>query len=260
MYRIIDTHAHYDDPAFDDDRDKLISELLSDKVCCIVNQGTDLRTSVQSTEMSSKYKGFYAAVGLHPEQVSEEGLAELEDILALARNEKVVAIGEIGLDYYYETPRELQKKAFEMQLQAAKDLSLPVNIHDREAHGDMLEILKVYRPQGILHCFSGSVEMAGEVVRQGMYIGVGGVITFKNAKKAVSVIKEIPLDRIVLETDCPYLSPEPFRGKRNHSGNIEYTAKKIAEIKGISLEEVIRVTCENALKVYDRIDRSLINE
>ena len=195
----------------------------------------------------------YCAVGIHPECITENSLDELDKIKKLANHPKVVAIGEIGLDYYWDIPKEPQKLIFEKQLELANELDMPVNIHDREAHGDTLELLKKYKPKGILHCFSGSVETAREIVRLGMYIGMGGVITFKNSRKAVEVISDIPVERLVLETDCPYLSPVPFRGKRNHSGMIQYTAEKIAEIKDISVEEVLKITCGNAKKVYNII-------
>ena len=204
-------------------------------------------------EMAEKYEGIYAAVGIHPELVSENSISELDEIRRLASHPKAVAIGEIGLDYYYDIPKELQNKVFSAQLELASELSMPVNIHDREAHGDTMTFLRKYRPKGILHCFSGSAEMAAEVVKLGMYISIGGVVTFKNARKSVEVVQDIPLERIVLETDCPYLSPVPFRGKRNHSGMIIYTAEKIAEIKNISVEEVLKATCENAKKVYNII-------
>ena len=251
MNLIFDTHAHYDDKQFDEDRDELLNELFNNKgVCAIVNQGTDVETSRFSVELAHKYENVYAAVGLHPEYLDNNSVGELEKLLPLYDDEKVVAVGEIGLDYYYDVPRELQREVFEKQLKLSLRLSLPVNIHDREAHGDTLNILKKYKPRGILHCFSGSAEMAAEIVKLGMYIGIGGVITFKNAKKAVSVIESVPLERIVLETDCPYLSPVPYRGKRNDSSYIIYTAQKIAEIKNTDAESVLEITRQNAVEVY----------
>ncbi len=195
----------------------------------------------------------YCAVGIHPECITENSLDELDEIKKLSKHKKVVAIGEIGLDYYWDIPKEPQKLIFEKQLELANELDMPVNIHDREAHGDTLELLKKYKPKGILHCFSGSVETAREIIKLGMYIGMGGVITFKNSRKAVEVISDIPIEKLVLETDCPYLSPIPFRGKRNHSGMIQYTAEKIAEIKNIPVEYVLKITLENAKKVYNII-------
>ncbi len=250
MGDIFDTHAHYDDAAFDEDRDELLHRLFSQDVCGIVNQGTNAETSRFSVELAHRYDGMYAAVGLHPECVTENSVSELKEIRTLYDNKKVVAVGEIGLDYYYDVPKEWQKYTFEAQLQLANELSLPVVVHDREAHKDVLDFLKQYRPKGIVHCFSGSREMALEIVNLGMYIGMGGVVTFKNSRKAVEVISEIPLTSLVLETDCPYLSPVPYRGKRNHSGMIAYVAERIAEIKGITGDEVLSVTKENAKKVY----------
>lgn len=250
MKMIFDTHAHYDDKAFDNDRDELLSRLFSENVAYIVNQGTNLALSKYSIALSEQYENMYCAVGIHPECITDSSIADLDEIKKLARHQKVVAIGEIGLDYYWDIPKEPQKMIFEKQLIMANELDMPVNIHDREAHGDTLALVRKYKPKGILHCFSGSVEMAREIVKLGMYIGMGGVVTFKNSRKAVEVISDIPLERLVLETDCPYLSPMPFRGKRNDSGMIQYTAEKIAEIKQISVEEVLKTTFDNAGKIY----------
>ena len=251
MGDIFDTHSHYNDSAFDSDREELLGSLFAGGLCAAVNQGTDVPSSEWGIEYSKKYKGMYAAVGLHPECLSENSFEDLNVIKKLAGFPKVVAIGEIGLDYYYDIPRELQKDIFIRQLELADELSLPVNIHDRDAHGDTLEILRKYKPKGILHCFSGSTEMALEVVKLGMYIGFGGVITFKNARKTVEAARAVPLENIVLETDCPYLSPVPNRGKRNDSSNIIYTAQTIAEIKGLSTEEILKATKSNAERVYN---------
>ena len=251
MGDIFDTHSHYNDSAFDSDREELLGSLFAGGLCAAVNHGTDVPSSEWGIEYSKKYKGMYAAVGLHPECLSENSFEDLKVIKKLAGFPKVVAIGEIGLDYYYDIPRELQKDIFIRQLELADELSLPVNIHDRDAHGDTLEILRKYKPKGILHCFSGSTEMALEVVKLGMYIGFGGVITFKNARKTVEAARAVPLENIVLETDCPYLSPVPNRGKRNDSSNIIYTAQTIAEIKGLSTEEILKATKSNAERVYN---------
>lgn len=251
MNRIFDTHTHYDDKAFDNDRDVVISGLFENDVCCAVNQGTDIASSEFGIKLAEKYDGIYAAVGLHPECLNEDSIKQIDTVKQLAIHKKVKAIGEIGLDYYYDVPKPLQKTVFEAQLILAGELSMPVNIHDREAHGDVLEMLKKHRPKGIVHCFSGSAEMAVEVVRLGMYIGMGGVVTFKNARKAVEVIENIPMGSLVLETDCPYLAPVPFRGKRNDSSMIKYVAQRIAEIKNISADEVLKITRENAQKIYD---------
>lgn len=250
MDLIFDTHAHYDDKAFDEDREDVIDMLFKNGVCGVVNQGTDIKTSEFGINLAQRYDKFYTAVGLHPECLDENSINDLDKIKELAKNEKVVAIGEIGLDYYYDIPKDLQKTIFAKQLELAKELDMPVNIHDREAHGDTLEMLKQYKPKGIVHCFSGSVEMAREIIKLGMYIGIGGVVTFKNARKTVEVIEEIPLERLVLETDCPYLSPVPFRGKRNDSSMIKYTALRIAEIRNTTAEEILTITRKNAADVY----------
>lgn len=251
MGNIFDTHAHYDDSAFDEDREQLLDKLFAADICGIVNQGTTVETSQFSLQLAEKYNNMYAAVGIHPECADENSISELETIRQLASHPKAVAIGEIGLDYYYDVPKDIQQELFIRQLELANELTLPVTIHDREAHGDILEILKKYKPKGIVHCFSGSAEMAKEIIKLGMYIGMGGVVTFKNARKAVEVIKAIPLERLVLETDCPYLAPVPFRGKRNDSGMILYVAQCISEIKGITTEEVLLTTKDNAEKVYN---------
>ncbi len=253
MGMIFDTHAHYDDKAFDEDREELLKKLFADKVCGIVNQATDIDSANYSIALADKFSGMYAAVGIHPECADENSIKKLDIIEKLAAHSKAVAIGEIGLDYYYDIPRKIQQDLFASQLELANKLSMPVNIHDREAHGDMLEFLKKYKPCGILHCFSGSLEMAKEIVKLGMYIGIGGVVTFKNARKTVEVVKNIPLKHIVLETDCPYLSPVPFRGKRNHSGMIQYTAECISEIIDVPVNEVLEITKFNAEKVYNII-------
>ncbi len=251
MNNIFDTHAHYDDEAFNDDRDALLERLFSEGVCGIVNQGTTTETSKFSVRLAEKYPGIYAAVGIHPECADENSMSELSVIRELCKNKKVVAVGEIGLDYYYDVPKDIQKEIFAAQLELANELSLPVTIHDREAHGDILDFIKKYRPKGIVHCFSGSREMAKEVIKLGMYIGMGGVVTFKNSRKAVEVIEEIPMESLVLETDCPYLAPVPYRGKRNDSGLISHTAQRIAEIKGLSAQEVLDITAANAARVYN---------
>lgn len=250
MGNIFDTHAHYDDRAFDEDRYELIDKLFEGEVCGIVNQGTTVETSKFSLELAHKYDNMYAAAGIHPECADENSMEQLNVIRELCRDPKVVAVGEIGLDYYYDVPKELQRRVFEAQIRLAEELSLPVVIHDREAHGDVLDYIKKYRPKGIVHCFSGSREMAMEVVRLGMYIGMGGVITFKNARKSVEVIEAVPIESLVLETDCPYLAPVPYRGKRNDSSMIRFCAERIAEIKGMDTEELLRITAQNARRVY----------
>lgn len=251
MQNIFDTHAHYDDSQFNDDRISLFESLSEKGVCNIVNQATDLKTAQISIDFAEKYDYVYAAVGIHPENL--DGLPDnyISVLRELSKHKKVVAIGEIGLDYYYDIPKDKQLRVFEEQLVLANELSMPVCVHDREAHCDTLSLLQKYKPKGVVHCFSGSREMARDVVKLGMYIGVGGVITFKNARKAIEVVEEIPLERIVLETDAPYLAPVPFRGKRNDSSMIIYSAHKIAEIKNTSTEIILKVTCENAKRLYN---------
>lgn len=251
MGKIFDTHAHYDDSAFDIDRNELLANLPSMDVCTIVNQATDIKTAEISIALAEQYDYVYAAVGVHPECL--EGLEEdyIQKLRDLAQHKKVVAIGEIGLDYYYDIPKELQKRVFEEQLLLAEELNMPVCVHDREAHGDTMDVLCKYNPKGVVHCFSGSAEMAKEVLSLGMYIGMGGVVTFKNARKAVEVMQQVPLDRFVLETDAPYLAPVPFRGKRCDSSYIKYTAQKIAEIRDLSLNEVLELAEQNAKRLYE---------
>ncbi len=246
---IFDTHSHYTDRQFDD-IDSLLPRLnREEQVSEIITCGTDIKSSVDSINLSKKYPFVYAAVGFHPEELTSIDV----DIPALKAliNERVVAIGEIGLDYYWNKEnKEKQKDGFIKQILLAKELSLPVIVHDREAHGDTLEILKEYKPKGVLHCFSGSTEMAKEILKLGMYIGVGGVVTFKNAKNLPEVIENTPLDKILLETDAPYLAPVPFRSKRNDSSLIPYIAEKIGEIKGKSKEEILKITRENAKNLF----------
>ena len=245
---IFDSHAHYDDEAFNEDREEVILGLKDKGVIGVLNCGASLEGARMSVGLSNKYDFIYSAVGIHPEHadiVNEEIIEELRD---LAKNSKVRAIGEIGLDYYYgeNPPRDIQKAAFRLQMKLAKELKLPVVIHDRDAHGDTLDILKEF-PEviGTVHCFSGSVEFAVECLKLGYYIGFTGVITFKNAKKIAEVAKVVPMDRILVETDCPYMAPEPNRGKRNQSDYIVYIIEKIAEIKCKTIEEIENITILN---------------
>lgn len=252
MGMIFDSHAHYDDARFDECRDEILGQMQKNNVCGIINCGTDIDTSLFAISLANKYDFVYAAVGYHPEAVNNDTDFDEEQMLNFIKEDRVVAIGEIGLDYYWDTTfKEKQIEMFERQLQFAAAHSLPVIIHDREAHADTLQLIKKHKPKGVLHCFSGSVEMAKEVVELGLYIGVGGVVTFKNSKKIVEVIKEIPLERILLETDAPYLAPEPFRGKLNRSDYIEFVAKKIAEIKNVDYEQVLLQTTENTKKLFN---------
>ena len=253
MYgNIFDTHAHYNDSQFDDDREKLLAELPSAGICHVINCGTDIKTSEISLSYSEKYPYISAACGIHPEDCLKENDESFVKLTQLCQHPGCVALGEIGLDYHYDdiVPRERQKYFFEKQLIIAKELDMPVIIHDREAHGDTLELLKKYRPKGVLHCFSGSTEMAEEIIKLGMYIGLGGAVTFKNAKKPVETAAYVPFDSLLLETDCPYMSPVPFRGKRNSSALIPYTAEFIAEIKKCEPQFLIDRAAENACELF----------
>lgn len=251
---IFDTHAHYDDAAFDSDRDTLLRSMKDAGISNIVNVGASIKSTRSTLKLIREYPFMYGAVGVHPSETAELNDELLDWLRSAAGLERVVAIGEIGLDYYWDEPdREIQKKWFEAQLKLAHEVKLPVIIHSREAAGDTYEIMKELEADklgGIIHCFSYSMEMAEKFLEMGFYLGIGGVLTFKNARKLKEVVEKVPLERIVLETDCPYLSPEPNRGKRNSSLNLGYVADKIAEIKKISREEVERVTFENAIKVY----------
>ena len=253
MYRnIFDSHAHYTDKAFNDDRENMLGSLRESGICGVINCGADIESSVFSVDLANKYDYIYAACGIHPEEADKVPESYIEILKNLARNEKCVAIGEIGLDYYWrQDTKEKQKELFENQILLSKELDLPIIVHDREAHGDTLEILKKHKPKGVLHCFSGSPETAEEILKLGMYIGLGGALTFKNARKAVEVAEMLPLDRLLLETDCPYMAPVPFRGKRNYSGYIPYIAEKVAEIKGIDPQTVLDITSENAKKLFN---------
>ena len=234
-YKIFDSHAHYDDESFDEDREAVIEELRKDGVIGVLNCGSSFEGAVKSVELTKEYPEFYAAVGIHPENANELTEENYETIKSLAiNNDKVVAIGEIGLDYYWDEnpPKDVQKEVFRKQMKLAEELNLPVVIHDRDAHADTLEIIKEFpNVIGVVHCFSGSVEFAKQCIAEGYYIGFTGVVTFKNAKKIVEVAKEIPLERMLVETDCPYMAPVPNRGKRNQSNYIKYIIEKLAEIK-----------------------------
>lgn len=253
MYNnIFDSHAHYTDKAFNDDRENMLGSLKESGICGVINCGADLDSSKASIALSEEYDYIYAACGVHPEEV--DGLPEnyIEILRELSKSPKCVAIGEIGLDYYWrQDNKELQKKVFEEQILLAKELNLPIIVHDREAHDDTLNILKKHKPKGVLHCFSGSAEMAKEVLRLGMYIGLGGALTFKNARKPVEVAEMLPLEKLLLETDCPYMAPVPMRGKRNYSGYIPYIAERVAEIKGIAPQEVLDTTSKNAKQLFN---------
>ncbi|MBQ3029253.1 MAG: TatD family hydrolase [Lachnospiraceae bacterium] len=257
---IFDTHTHYDDEQFDIDRDELLLGLAGQGVGAVVNMGASMRGAKDSVELARKYPFVYAAVGIHPDHAKDLNEEEFSVLKALAAEEKVVAIGEIGLDYYWDsTEREEQRVWFRRQLSLAGELTLPVVIHSREAAADTLEIMKeAYEASGntltgVIHCFSYGVEMAREYLKMGFFLGIGGVATFKNGRKLKEVIEAVPLDKIVLETDCPYLAPEPFRGKRNSSEKLAYVVRAIAAIKGVTEEEVEKVTWENAKRLYPRV-------
>ena len=248
---IFDSHAHYDDKFFDADRYELLSKLFATDVCGIINVGCNMKTSKISVELAQKYPLIWASVGVHPHEAENVPENYLDTLQAYFNDKKTVAIGEIGLDYHYDfSPRETQKRLFEEQLNLAKELDVPVIIHDREAHFDTLELLKKYRPKGVVHCFSGSLEMSEEIIKLGMYIGLGGAVTFKNAKNPVLVAKAAPLNRILLETDCPYMTPVPYRGTRCDSSMIKFTAEKISTERGISVDELFKATNENVQRLW----------
>ena len=252
-YEIFDTHAHYDSDSFDEDRENVIKELKENGVIGVLNCGSDLYGLRKSVELAKEFDMFYAAVGIHPENADEFNEDVVKEIKEFVKNEKVKAIGEIGLDYYWEEnpPREVQKEVFRAQMKLADELNLPVVIHDRDAHKDTLEIMKEFpNVIGVVHCFSGSVEFAKECIKLGYYIGFTGVLTFKNAKKLVDVCREIPAERILVETDCPFMAPVPFRGKRNKSDYIEYIIDKMSEIRGISGEEMNEILLNNKKRLF----------
>ena len=250
---LFDTHAHMDDRAFDIDREALLAALPEQGIGLLMNPGCSLASSRNASLLSQKYDYIYAAVGSHPDvadEVNEEVLEEYRKLCKL--NPKIKAIGEIGLDYHYEDiPRELQLKAFLAQMELARELALPVIVHERDAHEDGMKVVEEFpEVTGVFHCYSGSAEMAKWLVNRGWYIGFTGVLTFKNARKALEVASSIPLERIVLETDCPYMSPEPFRGKRNDPGKLYRMAEKLAELRNLSVEEIHRITTENGKRLY----------
>lgn len=253
MMNLFDTHAHILDDQFNDDRDQVIRNIY-DNMALVVNIGCNLEDCPRTVALAEQYDKLYAAVGLHPEDVKTYTPEGWDMICKLAEHPKVVGIGETGLDYYWDTStKDAQKVLFEQHIDLAKQLKKPLVIHDREAHGDTLDILKRTNAKevgGILHAFSGSVEMAMEVIKLGFYIGLGGPVTFKNARKAVEVAQAIPLEYLVIETDCPYMAPVPFRGKRNEPMLVAHTAAKIAELRGLSVEELIEATYQNGKRIY----------
>ncbi len=253
---LFDSHAHYDDEKFDGDRDAVLMSLEGDGVGYAVDVGCSFSSIPKAMSIAEKYEFMYFTAGFHPSDTADaekNGENETLDYLrSVLSHEKAVALGEIGLDYHWDdVPREIQKKWFCLQLELAEEVGVPVVIHDREAHGDTMEILRRYKNvKGIFHCFGGSPEMATELINNGWYISFSGVLTFKNAARLPEVAKIVPSDRMLLETDCPYLAPHPFRGERNSSALMRYTAEKLAEIKGMTYEEVVKTTEENAFCVY----------
>lgn len=252
----IDSHAHLDDKRFDEDRDLVIQRLKDNGIDIAVNVGADLQTSINSVELSKKYDHIYATVGIHPHSADEADKETIEKIKELAQNEKVVAIGEIGLDFYYDnSPRESQRECFKELLEVAKELDLPVVIHSRDASQETFETIQQAQDgtlRGVMHCYSGSVEMAEEYINKlGFYISIGGPVTFKNARIVKEVAESVPLDKLLIETDCPYLTPEPYRGKRNEPMYVKYTAAEIAKLRGITVEELAQATSKNARELFN---------
>lgn len=251
---IFDTHAHYDDEAFDEDREELLTHMRERGVEYIVNVGASIASTAKTLELTEQYPFVFGAAGVHPSETAELTSRDIEWIREIASKEKIVAIGEIGLDYYWPEPdKEIQKKWFKEQLKLAEETGLPIIIHSRDAAADTLEILKewdAHKIKGVIHCFSYTWEIAREYLAMDYYFGIGGVLTFKNAKKLKEAVMHIPMEKILLETDCPYLAPEPYRGKRNQSEYIFYVAKQLAEIKNLSREEVLEITNKNAKNFY----------
>ncbi|NLG87834.1 MAG: TatD family hydrolase [Clostridiaceae bacterium] len=252
---LIDSHAHYDDKQFDIDRDMVMKKIESQGVAAVVNPSENLASMRKVLEMSEAYGFLYAALGFHPHNAAEFSIEFLDTIREMSKSGKVVAIGEVGLDYYYDfSPREAQKKCFAAHISVAKELKLPLIIHDRDAHKDVIDIIKAENAGsagGVFHCFPGSVEMAREVLDAGFYIALGGAVTFKNAKRPVEVAKYVPIDRLLVETDSPYMAPVPYRGKRNDSGYLPVIIEKIAEIRDMEYEQVARATAENACRLFN---------
>ena len=250
---IFDTHAHYDSGGFNADREVVLGQMPAGNVGAIVNPGCEVPSSRTAVRLAEQFPHVYAAVGIHPSDCAGTGAAELDAIRALAKHPKVVAIGEIGLDYYWDSnpPREFQQEVFRRQIELALELDLPIIVHDREAHGDSLAIVLEYpKLRGVFHCFSGSPEMAQELLKRGWYLGFDGPITYKNARRSPEVAAITPLDRMVVETDAPYLTPVPHRGKRNDSRYLEFVIGKLAEWKGVSVQEMERITWDNGCRLF----------
>ena len=250
-FGIIDTHAHYDDEVFQDRLSEVLAAQKEHGIVGIIENSSDIPSSERSVRLAQEYDFIWAAVGVHPQEAERLPEGWLDRVAELAKSPKVVAIGEIGLDCYYPEPqKESEIPVFEAQLALARDMGLPIQVHDRDAHGDVLELLKKYRPSGTVHRFSGSPEMAKEVVRIGMVLGIGGALTYKNARKERAVVEAVSLENIILETDCPYLAPQQYRGKVSTSDMLPPVVDLIAELKGETPENVIRITSENARRVF----------
>lgn len=249
---IFDSHAHYDDRAFDGDRETVLSALPEAGVCGVINCGVDILSSQKALALAKQYPFLWAAVGIHGQEAGRAKPGDLNRLLPLLDEPRAVALGEIGLDYHYDdgAPRDVQRELLERQLQIAVERDVPVILHDRKAHEDMWKLLQRYKPRGVMHCFSGSVEMARDLVGIGMYIGLGGAVTFKNARRPIEVAAWVPEDRLLIETDAPYMTPVPFRGKRNSSALIPYTAEKIAQVRRMTIEQILRITKENTERLF----------
>ncbi len=248
---IFDSHAHFNDNAFNEDRFELLDSFTESGISGVINCGTNINSSKESIALSEKYHFVFCAVGIHPEDIKDLEEDYIFQLRGLSKHKKCVAIGEIGLDYYWtKDNKEEQKRIFEEQVILANELNLPVIIHSRDAHSDTLEILKKHKPKGVMHCFSGSKETMNEILKLGMYIGLGGAVTFKNAKAPLEIAEKVPLSKLLLETDCPYMSPVPFRGKRNSSLYIPYIAEKIANVRNISVNEVLTFAENNARELF----------
>ena len=256
---IFETHAHYDDDRFNEDRDEMIRQLPEAGVGVVINCGASLESSRDTVVLAETYPHVYAAVGVHPSEISQMDEEFLNWMKEKSTWDKTVAIGEIGLDYYWDKEPEVQKQQrywFGRQIEVARETGLPIIVHSRDAAADTMQVMKEHHAEeipGVIHCYSYSKEMALEFIKMGYYIGVGGVVTFKNAKKLIETVETIPLERILLETDCPYMAPEPYRGRRNSSLYLSYVVEKIAQLKGVTTEEVERVTEENARRLFPKV-------
>lgn len=252
---LIDSHAHLDDDRFSEDREKVINSLKENGISLVINPGSDLQSSISSVKLSEEYDNIYAAVGVHPHSASEMDEGTIEILKAFGKREKVVAIGEIGLDYYYDnSPRDVQRKWFKRQIQLAKELNLPIIVHSRDANQETFDMIKDEsdgKLTGVLHCYSGSPEMAKEYVKMGFYISLGGPVTFKNSKLPKEVAKTVPINRLLVETDSPYLTPEPHRGKRNEPLYVRHVAAMIAELRGMTIDDLSKATSENTKKLFN---------